>query len=289
MNTMQIWLAAARPKTLPISVGPVMLGTVLAFNEGSFNLFLFLMTLFTALGLQICANFANDYFDFVKGSDTEDRKGPLRVTQAGLIPLPVMKRALFIAFGITAVLGCFLVWHGGLVMAILVALSLLSAALYTAGPFPLAYLGLGDLFVFLFFGPIAVAGAYFLQTKHFSWVSVVVGIAAGALSTLPLVINNIRDREEDVKANKKTLVVRFGKFFGQLEYVICLLIGSSIPFLFLLKRPFCLFSLLFLIPVFPMVKAVFTYSDPRDLNKVLAKTGQVLMLYYALFCIGWGL
>ena len=247
------------------------------------------MTLFTALGIQICANFANDYFDFIKGSDTKERKGPLRVTQAGLVSLPTMKKALYISFGITALLGCCLVWHGGLVIAFLVALSLLSAALYTAGPFPLAYLGLGDLFVFLFFGPIAVAGSYFLQRGQFSWVPVLLGIGAGALSVTPLVVNNIRDRAEDLLANKKTLVVRFGKLFGQIEYIICLAVGSLVPFLFLREHPFCLFSLFFLIPAFPMVRALFTYSDPKDLNKILAKTGQVLLLYYFLFCIGWGL
>jgi len=289
MNIMQIWLAAARPRTLPVSIGPTLLGSVLAFNEGFFSLPLFCMTLFTALGLQISANFANDYFDFIKGSDTKERKGPVRVTQAGLVPLPTMKKVLFITFGITALLGCYLIWHGGLIIALLVALSLLSAVLYTAGPFPLAYVGLGDLFVFLFFGPIAVTGSYFLQTSLFAWDPVLLGIGAGALSTMPLAINNVRDRDEDIKANKKTLVVRFGKRFGQIEYVTCLVIGSLIPFLFLLKHPFCLFSLLFLIPAFPMVKALFTYSDPRELNKILAKTGQVLLLYYILLCVGWGL
>ncbi len=289
MNSLQIWILATRPKTLPVSIGPALLGTLLAFSEGFFNLFLFCMTLCTALGIQICANLANDYFDFIKGSDTKERKGPTRVTQAGLVSLPTMKKALYISFGITALLGCYLVWHGGLIMAFLVALSLLSAALYTAGPFPLAYLGLGDLFVFLFFGPVAVAGSYFLQTHQFSWDPITLGLGAGALSITPLAVNNIRDREEDIVSNKKTLVVRFGKRFGQLEYIVCVAIGAIIPFFFCMAHPFCLLSLAFLVPSFFMVRTLFTYLDPRDLNKILGKTGQTLLLYYFLFCIGWAI
>ena len=287
MNALKVWIIASRPKTLPVSIGPALLGTILALTDGFFNLFLFCMTLCTALGIQICANFANDYFDFIKGGDTKERKGPLRITQAGLVSLPTMKKALFISFGLTALMGCYLVWHGGLVIAFLVALSLLSAALYTAGPFPLAYLGLGDLFVFAFFGPIAVAGAYFLQTGHFSWDSFLVGLGAGALSVTPLVINNVRDREEDIKSNKKTLIVRFGKRFGQIEYITCLIVAACIPLVFCKSHPFSLLSLLFLIPAFPMIRTLFTYSDPRMLNQLLGNTGKVLLLYYFLFCLGW--
>ncbi len=289
MNSLQIWVAASRPKTLPISIGPALLGTIVALNEGFFNFFLFCMTLLTALGIQICANFANDYFDFVKGSDTEERKGPLRVTQAGLVSLPNMKRALFICFGLTACLGCYLVWHGGLTIAFLLALSLLFAALYTAGPLPLAYIGLGDLFVFLFFGPIAVSGAYFLQAGHFSWEPTLLGIGAGMLSVTPLAVNNVRDQEEDIVSNKKTLVVRFGKRFGQIEYVLCLLFGALTPLFFFKTHPFALLSLLFLIPSFSMIRTLFYYQDPKELNKILAKTGQLLLLYYLLLCIGWGI
>ena len=174
-------------------------------------------------------------------------------------------------------------------MAFLVAVSLLCAALYTAGPFPLAYLGLGDLFVFVFFGPVAVAGAYFLQTHYFSWDPVLLGIGTGALSITPLAVNNIRDQAEDLIANKKTLIVRFGKRFGQLEYIACILASALIPFFFCKEHPLCLLSLAFLIPAFFMVRTLFTYHDPRDLNQVLAKTGQVLSLYYLLFCIGWAI
>ncbi|MBX9923753.1 MAG: 1,4-dihydroxy-2-naphthoate polyprenyltransferase [Rhabdochlamydiaceae bacterium] len=287
MNTLQIWVAASRPKTLPISIGPALTGTLLAFSEGFFHPMLFLMTIATALGLQICANFANDYFDFMKGADTNERKGPLRVTQAGLVSLDQMKKALMISLTITACLGCCLVWYGGFFMAVLVAISLLCAVLYTGGPFPLAYLGLGDLFVFLFFGPIATLGAYFLQTASFSWDPILLGIGSGMLSVTPLVVNNIRDEQEDFTADKKTLVVRFGKRFGQMEYLFCLALGALVPFLFCKQHPFCLISLLFIIPACFSARSVLTYTDPKELNAVLAKTGQVVLLYHILFCLGW--
>lgn len=287
MKSLQIWITAARPKTLPASVGLILLGSTLSISAGFFNPLLFLMTSLTALGIQISTNFANDYFDFIKGADTAERKGPLRVTQAGLVSLSTMKKALCISFGITALLGCYLIWHGGIAMTILVSLSLLLAAAYTGGPFPLAYLGLGDLFAFLFFGPIAVVGTYFLQAGTFSWNAALIGIGAGALSTALLSVNNVRDYQEDLSAKKKTLVVRFGKRFGQIEYLACLAIAWIVPFFFCKTHPFCLLCLLTWIPAFFTIKTLFSYSDPRQLNTVLAQTGQILLLYCLFFCIGW--
>lgn len=287
MNTLQIWVAASRPKTLPLSIGPALTGTLLAFSQGFFHPILFILTLATALGLQICANFANDYFDFIKGGDTSERKGPLRVTQAGLVSLSQMKKALMIALTITGCLGCFLVWYGGLFLAVLVAISLLCAVLYTGGPFPLAYLGLGDLFVFLFFGPIATLGAYFLQTTSLSWDPIFLGVGSGMLAVAPLVVNNIRDEEEDRKTQKKTLVVRFGKRFGLIEYLACLITGALVPFIFCQQHPLCLLSLLFVIPASFLVRTILTYSDSKELNAVLAKTGQTVLLFHILFCLGW--
>ncbi len=198
-----------------------------------------------------------------------------------------MKKALMIVLTITGCLGCFLVWYGGLFLAVLVAISLLCAVLYTGGPFPLAYLGLGDLFVFLFFGPVATLGAYFLQTASFSWAPIFLGIGSGMLAVAPLVVNNIRDEEEDRKTQKKTLVVRFGKRFGRIEYLVCLIIGALVPFIFCKQHPFCLLALLFAIPASFLVRTILTYSDSKELNAVLAKTGQVVLLFHILFCLGW--
>ncbi len=287
MNRLQIWTAAARPKTLPASIGLTLLGTLPAFSEGFFNPLLFCFTLLTALGLQISANFANDYFDCIKGADTEFRKGPLRVTSAGLVSLPSMRRALCISLGITALCGFYLIWHGGIIVTLLLSLSLLLAILYTGGPFPLAYLGLGDLFAFLFFGPVATAGAYFLQTKTFSWDVAFAGVGAGALSTALLSVNNIRDYEEDRISGKKTLVVRLGKRFGRTQYISCLLLAGIIPCFFIHTHPFCLLALLFWIPAYSPIRTLFSHQDPRKLNETLAQTGQVLLIYCLLLCIGW--
>jgi 1,4-dihydroxy-2-naphthoate polyprenyltransferase len=287
MNSLQVWIAASRPKTLPICLGPALTGTLLAFSQGYFRPILFALTVATALGLQICANFANDYFDCIKGGDTSERKGPLRVTQAGLVSLAQMKTALMLAILITACLGSCLIWYGGFVIAALVALSLLCAVLYTGGPFPFAYLGLGDLFVFLFFGPIATFGAYFLQTSSFSWDPILLGAGSGMLSILPLAINNIRDEKEDRGTGKKTLVVRFGKRFGQIEYLLCVTFGALVPFFFCTRHPLCLASLIFLIPASFLVRTIFTFTAPHELNTTLAKTGKIIFLYHILFCLGW--
>lgn len=287
MNTIQIWISAARPRTLAAGLSPVLLGTTLALFEGSFNMLLFFVTLVTALGIQISTNFANDYFDFIKGADTVKRKGPLRVTQSGLVPLAIMKRAIFISLGCTALTSIYLAFQGGLVISFLLALSLLLAVLYTGGPYPLAYLGLGDVFVFIFFGPVAVSGTYFLQRGMFSTESALVGLGVGALSTAVLAVNNLRDHEEDTTAQKKTLIVRFGKRFGQIEYTLCLGFGAVLPFFFLSSHPYTLISLFFILPALPCLQSIFKEQDPRDLNKTLAKTGQLILIYSLLFCIGW--
>ena len=287
MNTLQIWISAARPKTLAAGFSPVLLGTTLALFEGSFNLLLFLMTLVTALGIQISANFANDYFDFIKGADTVKRKGPLRVTQSGFVSLSTMKKAIYISLGCTALTSLYLAFHGGLVISFLLALSLLLAVLYTGGPYPLAYLGLGDLFVLVFFGPVAVSGTYFLQRGVFSLESIWIGLGVGALSTAVLAVNNLRDHEEDAIAKKKTLVVRFGRRFGQIEYAFCIGVGILLPFFFLVSHPYTLISLFFILPALPCLQSIFKIQDPRGLNKTLAKTGQLILVYSLLFCIGW--
>lgn len=287
MNTFQIWISAARPKTLSASISLTLIGSTLAFSEGFFNFPLFLITLLTALGIQVCTNFANDYFDFIKGADTAERKGPLRVTQAKLVSLPTMRRALYLLFGVTALLGCYLVWHGGILLALLLFLSLILAIIYTGGPLPLAYIGLGDFFAFLFFGPIPIIGAHFLQTKTLSYDAFLIGIGAGALSTALLSVNNIRDQKEDLVANKRTLVVRFGKLFGQLEYIFCISVATTVPFFFYNTHPFCLLSSLIIIPSIHTIRTLFTYTNPKELNTTLGQTGQILLLYSLLFCIGW--
>lgn len=282
MNRLHVWTLAFRPKTLIASISPVFIGTTLAVDEHFFNPLLFCLTLMTALGIQITTNLANDFFDFLKGADTHERKGPLRVTQARLVSLNQMKKALVYASLFTTLSACYLLFQGGPIIGSLFALSLLFAFLYTGGPFPLAYLGLGELFVLLFFGVAATSGTYFLQTGHFSVSSLLIGLAPGALSTAILVINNLRDHAEDRLANKKTLIVRFGISFGKIEYITCLLLPFLIPLFFCNSHPYSLLCFPLLIPTCKLI-----FSSKEDFNILFVKTGQLLWLFTLFFSIGW--
>lgn len=287
MNRIQVWVHAARPKTLVISISPVVIAATLAISQGTFNPILFFFTLLTALSIQIGTNLANDYFDYVKGADTKERKGFMRVTQAGLVQPSIMKRTIIAVFAIAFVSGCTLIWKGGLPIAILLALSIALGILYTGGPFPLAYLGLGELFAFLFFGPIAVLGTYYLQMGTLSWEAFLTGLAPGAFSMAFLIINNVRDIDEDRIANKRTLAVRLGKTFGKCSYLFSIFL-SLLPILFFCtEHPFLLLTLLILLPAIPLMHTMVVYQDPRLLNQLFAKTAQLQWLFTLLFCIGW--
>lgn len=287
MHALQVWTLAIRPKTLIASISPVLLGTTLAIGEKIFDPLIFLFTLITGLGVQIISNFCNDYFDFIKGADTAERKGFMRVTQAGLVAPATMKRAIFYTILATLLSGCYLIWLGGLPIASLLALYIILACLYTAGPYPLAYLGLGELFVLILFGPVATHITYFLQTGNLSWAPFLLGLSPGALSTAILVVNNIRDIEEDRQAAKKTLAVRFGKTFGFGEYIAAIALALLPPLFFLSSHPFSILSLCILFPAIPACRFLVQYRDPRTLNALFAKTGQLLWLFTLLFCIGW--
>lgn len=286
MPQWQIWFLAIRPKTLILSCCPVLIGTFLAFKEHTFNGLTCLFTLLTALGIQIAANLANDYFDFVKGADTKARKGPIRVTQSGLMSLYSIRKATILAFALTAVSGSYLIWVGGAAIAFLVFLSLGLAFLYTAGPAPLAYVGLGDLFVVLFFGPVATAGTYYLQTHTLHSTALLAGLAPGFLSTAVLTLNNLRDVSEDRAAGKKTLIVRFGKTFGKAEYLFVVVAGSLTPLLLLGEHPFTALGFITLLPAYPLLTAVWKNDDPYLLNVLFQKTALLTLIYTLLFCIG---
>ncbi len=287
MNRVQVWTLATRPKTLILSACPVLVGVTIAISAGHFSPWLFLCTLLTAMGIQIGTNLANDYYDFLKGADTSQRKGSLRVTQAGLVTPEAMKRAIILCFTLTFLLGCVLIWKGGITFAFLLAISIALGVLYTGGPYPLAYLGIGEMFVFLFFGPIAVLGTYYLQAHELSKEAFIAGIAPGALSMAVLHANNMRDVEEDRKANKRTLPVRFGRGFGRFMYIFCLSI-IVIPCLFFYdKHPFILLTLLTLLPAIPLMRAMMQTEDPKVLHLLFANTGKLPWLYTLLFSIGW--
>jgi 1,4-dihydroxy-2-naphthoate octaprenyltransferase len=205
------WILAARPATLPAAVVPVLVGTAAALAEGAqFHAFIFVMTLLCSSLIQIGTNFANDYSDFLKGADHEGRLGPVRVTQSGLISQDDVKRGIFVAFGLAVIIGGYLAWIGGWPIILIGILSVISGLAYTGGPYPLGYHGLGDLFVFVFFGVIAVTGTAYLQAGHWGVLPLTLSIPVGLLVTNILVVNNLRDLPTDIVAGKRTLATRIG-------------------------------------------------------------------------------
>lgn len=282
-----MWIHAARPKTLIVSVSAVFIGAAISLGDGFFDFTTFLFTLLTVLGIQIGTNFANDYFDFFKGADTIERKGPIRIIQAGLVSPKAMKIAMVLIFSLSVICGSYLVWQGGFWIGVLLAVSIFLGVLYTYGPLSLAYLGLGDLFVFVFFGPVAVCGTYYLQTHVISIEALIAGIGPGALSTAILVINNLRDIEEDRPAGKKTLAVRFGKNFAKGEFISLLLLASFVPMYFYETHPLCVAADLILFPAFSLMLSVCKITDPLQLNTLFAKTARLLGIYTLLFSLGW--
>jgi 1,4-dihydroxy-2-naphthoate octaprenyltransferase len=203
-----------RPRTLPAAVAPVIVGSTLAWRVGAFSAAAALLCLAFALLVQIGANFANDYYDFVHGADTQERVGPVRAVAAGLVPPAAMKRAMTLTFGLAFVTGLALIaWGGWWLVAIGVA-SIASAIAYTGGPYPLGYHGLGDVFVFLFFGLVAVGATFGVQTGYLTVAALLAGAAMGALATNILLVNNYRDAATDAKAGKRTVVVRLGKRYA---------------------------------------------------------------------------
>ena len=220
MPAWKVWVLAARPRTLPAALVPVIVGTAIAYLEGHAAWLPACLALWGATWIQIGTNFANDYFDARKGADTADRLGPTRVTQAGLASPRAVLAATAIAFGLAALGGLGLVAIAGWPIVAIGVLSILSGLAYTGGPFPLGYHGLGDLFVFLFFGLVAVTGTVFVQAHTVSPLAWGLSIPVGLLATAIIVVNNLRDAPTDVRAHKRTLAVRFGTRFARVEYTL---------------------------------------------------------------------
>lgn len=228
MANLQIWFEATRPKTLPAAICPVMVGSSMAYHDGLFNWIPSLICLSFALLIQIGTNFANDYLDGVKGTDTEARIGPLRAVASGSVQPLAMRRAALIVLALAFILGLSLIFYGGWWMLLIGASSVICAWLYTGGPYPLAYNGLGDLFVILFFGLIAVACTYFVQALQITVDAFLLGLASGLVINNILVVNNYRDLEEDILASKRTLVVMMGRRFAQLQYLGSTVLAATI-------------------------------------------------------------
>ena len=284
------WLLAVRPKTLPAAIAPVMIGTAMAFGDGVVHWPSAFMAMFGALMIQVATNLVNDYCDFKKGADTKDRIGPVRVTQAGLIkPSQVLCAAVFAFF--LSVLACaYLIHRAGFIILAIGIAAILSGIFYTAGKRPLGYLGLGDIFVFIFFGPIAVAGTYYVQTLDLNWAVITAGLAPGFLSTAILAVNNLRDMDGDRRAGKMTLAVRFGRGFASSEYLFCILAAAMTPLLVTLitddHKGIAIAACVGVLAI-PLVKTVFTSLEGAVLNAVLGHTGRLLIVYSVLFSLGW--
>lgn len=284
-----VWLLAARPKTLWASVAPVVVGTAMAFGDGGFHVPSALAALACSVLIQVATNFANDLFDFEKGADTESRQGPLRVTQAGLATPEAMKRGIVAVLLLTLAASLYLIWRGGWPAVFIGIFSVAAGILYTGGPRPLGYMGLGDLLVLIFFGPVAVAGTYYVQTLTVNATVVAAGLAPGLLSVAILAVNNLRDLDEDRRTGKRTLAVRFGRGFARGEYVAAVVAACLLPLLLYLasgRRPYSVAAVAVVVAALPVFRRLFVSEGPL-LNPVLAHTARLLLLYSAVFSIGW--
>lgn len=271
---------ASRPKTWIASLSPVLIGGALSPHLDGV---IFVFTILFSLFIQIGTNFANDYFDFVKGADNTKRLGPKRAAQQGWISPKTIWVSSLIAFGSALIFAIPLMAIAGLWSIILAGLCVTFGILYTGGPKPLGYLGLGELFVIPFFGPIAACGTYYLQTKVVTLPVFIASLTPGLLSCAILIANNLRDEKNDLAAKKMTLVARFGRTFGAFEYTCCVLVAAAIPlplFAYFGFHPNILFASL--TALIAPVKRVFFSSD---LVPVLEKTALLLILYTAIFCV----
>lgn len=289
LTQLQIWLLAARPKTLPAAAAPVIVGTAVAVGESVFRLGPALAALLGALLIQIGTNFANDVFDFKKGADTTERLGPLRVTQAGLLSPGQVLTGMWLTFGLATLIGLYLVIIGGWPIVVIGLLSIASGIAYTGGPFPLGYNGLGDLFVFIFFGLVAVCGTYYVQAGAVSAAALWAALPIGLLATAILVVNNLRDIETDRAAGKKTLAVRLGRQGTQVEYFLLVGLAYLVPLLMGLSGVADFWVLLtwLSIPLLKPLSQLILGQKGRPLNQALAGTARLELIYSFLFSIGF--
>lgn len=291
-NRVRAWVLASRPKTLPVAIAPILIGSAMAWDDGGFHSGAALIAAACALLITIGTNLCNDYADFISGADTEDRKGPTRVTQAGLIAPGHVKAATILVFFLATVLGMYLVDRGGWGVLLIGLASIVAGILYTAGPWPYGYKGLGDVFVLIFFGPVAVAGTYYVQTLELTSTVIIAGFAPGLLSVAILTVNNIRDIEEDRNVNKKTLVVRFGRKFGIGLWLGCVTIAALLPLEFVRAtgdHVWAGMTVLILIPAMSILHKLVTIHDSALLNPLLGQTALLLLVHSVIFALGWGI
>jgi 1,4-dihydroxy-2-naphthoate octaprenyltransferase len=285
----RIWLMAARVRTLPAAIAPVLVGTALAGYFGVFHPLRFAAALIGAMFIQIGTNLSNDYSDARRGADTEDRLGPVRVTAGGLVPPRQVLIATYLTFGVAVLAGAYLIAVAGWELLLVGAASILAGVLYTGGPRPYGYEGLGELFVFLFFGIVAVAGSYFVQVEHLDWEAFALAVPVGLIATGILVVNNVRDIDTDRRAGKRTLAVRLGRartriLFAVIVYLAYLL--TPVTWAFGPLGPWLLLPWLTLPLAARVVRVVRNRTDGASLNGALAQTGLLQLVFCTMLAAG---
>jgi len=288
-SKMGAWMLATRPRTLPAAVAPVLVGTAMAIADKQFAWLPAAAALTVALLLQIGVNLANDYFDYIKGIDTQDRLGPPRATQSGLIPAKQVKAGMLVAIILSVIPGLYLASVGGWPVILIGLFSFAAALAYSGGPYPLASHGLGDLFVFIFFGLVAVCGTYYVQALHLTRMVLIMGVLEGLLITAILVVNNLRDIHTDRQTGKRTLAVIIGERGSRIEYLLLLGAVYAIPIILWLgsrSSAGVILPIVSLPPALALMRRVWSGSDGATLNQVLANTAKLALVYSLLLAIG---
>jgi 1,4-dihydroxy-2-naphthoate polyprenyltransferase len=285
----RIWILASRPRTLPAAIAPVLVGTALAASEDDFRVLPFLAAVVGSTFIQIGTNLSNDYSDARRGADTEDRLGPVRVTAGGLMPPRHVLVGTYLAFGIAVAAGLYLAAVAGWELLVVGAASILAGVLYTGGPRPYGYEGLGELFVFVFFGIVAVVGSYYVQTEELRWEAFALAVPVGLLSSAILVVNNVRDIDTDRRAGKRTLAVKLGRERARLLFTAMVVLSFAAPVVTLALgglTPWLLVTLAAIPLAVPLIKTVSSRSDGPALNAALGGTGRLLAVFSLLLSSG---
>ena len=280
---------AARPRTLPAAIAPVLVGTSLAIRNGPFHPLAFAAALVGAVLIQIGTNLSNDYSDARRGADTEERIGPVRVTASGLLPPRRVLVATYLTFGAAILCGVYLIAVAGWLLLAIGAASILAGVLYTGGPRPYGYEGLGEVFVFLFFGLVAVTGSYYVQRRSLPWEAFVLAVPVGLLIAAILVVNNVRDIETDRRAGKLTLAVRLGRERTRELFTAMVALAFAtawVPWLAGALSPWLLLTLAAVPLAVPVVRTVRTRADGPSLNRALAGSARLALVFCLLLCAG---
>ena len=289
MSGVRIWLMAARLRTLPAAIAPVLVGTALAGFEHIDHPLRLVAALLGAVFIQVGTNLSNDYSDARRGADAEDRLGPVRVTAGGLVPPRQVLIATYVSFGLAVLFGIYLIVVAGWLLLVIGVASIIAGVLYTGGPRPYGYEGLGEVFVFLFFGVVAVAGSYFVQVRHLDWEAFALAVPVGLLASAILVVNNIRDIDSDRRAGKRTLAVRLGRERTRVMFATMLALAfvlALVTWVFGPLGPWVALCWLAAPLAASLVRTVVTHTDGPTLNGALARSGMLQLVFCVLLSAG---